>query len=886
MKQHGSVLVVVLGLLAILAVIGVAFLTLSSLERSTATSFALQTQMMIAADGALDYAVHQMVTDVWEWNIPEANKFEFTGRLLTGVTNTSGVTCEPYDYPSAADDPWLSTPIVSNATPAWISFGQMSATRFGIKFGSQVTGPDNLGFPVAAADRTANGIWIPDLAAPCDQYLIRASVTILDHNALVNLNAHGSKDTWDPDKLTGWQYGDCIGKGYFISDVQPGVDLTSLLLGIGTPDTPDWVPGCWYDDDDGKDDDKPGNSMAGAVLIENPSDPLTGATDIPYTLDEEFELRNLWGTYFKSRLEQIWLILDTNPGDYPIPSSKYEPRLKITTVSWTAEVRGDGRATDHIKVTGGDWSAAKVDLNTASADDIYQALLDGRAWEDGDELKQFVANLVTFRRNTTLNNNISNFTVGGTDCVGAVRQPVFSEATRTGGDPDKTDLNDIKRTYTIRVEVYNPWQGDYAGHTGGLRTLNMRVTFDVNPPPSGGVAHQVLKAGVANTTEKLSSPTAGNTCCSPIVERQVVCHNDLTLHDVLKSIRLHYGPDSNPQLWRDKVLNLDLITGNGDNTNIADLETKGRIYREVDFVDEPRGTRNDSPIRVFYVSDWNSGGTANVGTPPILTTSLRNSAIPIRFPNCVTDPPPTFLPVRAPAGTDFKAFARVGDLNQVLRFAPGGASNWWAEPWICTVTRTPRSQESNVKFDWMKNIDNLNVAGATAAAYAANVLSAGGPWNDGLDNDGDTQTDFADNGTGTGRPGGPEFRVAGKINLNTAIAETMTALGLASLPAKPIKSPAQILTGATMPTAGLEQRDLPFTRISNIATVRSDTFSVYGTVQIVDPTTQSSGVIPDTGIIRSRRFWALVDRSPALAYPPTDKTNFIYPRILNFQWLD
>jgi len=880
MKQQASVLVVVLGLLAILAVIGVTFLTLSSLERATATSFALQTQMMIAADGALDYGVHQMVIDVWEWRIkPVVNtpgKFEFTGNLLTG--RVAGATdplnptwiygaCETYDYPSPADDPWLSTPIVSNATPTWISFGQMggaTANRFGIKFGTLVTGPDNLGFPDAAE---ANGIWIPDLVAPCDQYLVRASVTILDHNALVNLNAHGNKNTAE------WEYGDCIGKGYFVSDVLPGADLNTLLTGTGS------VPGCWGADA------KPGNPKAGAVLIENPSDPLTGATDIPYTLDEEFELRNLWGTYFQSRLEQFWPALLSDPANASV--SGYTRRLKTTTVSWTAEVRGDlaDLAASHAimkDAAGADqgWSAAKVDLNTASADDIYKALLDGRAMDDGGELKQFAANIVTLRRKDPSwdYRNIVPVSVGGTNYLGAVRQPVLSEATCSPPVLDETDPLDIKRTYTIKVEAYNPWPGSYNGDPLGKLRTDVTVAFDVN------AGHTVLPTSF----QSLSLYTLGDACCTPIVERQIVCHNNATLKNALKSIRLHWG---NPT-WSGKILDLDLITGDGDNTNVATLETTGRIYRKVDFVDEYRGTKNNSPIRVFYVSDWNSGGGANLGTPT-RDTSLRNSAIPIRFLNCVSLSA-TSLPVRAGGAADFKAFARVGDLNQVLRFLPGpdpaGRNTWWREPWICTVSKKSRIQENDVKFDWTKDINNVAAGTGTAAAYAANVLSVGGPWNDGLDNDGDTQIDFADKGTGTGQPGGPEFRVAGKINLNTAITETLTALGLANLPAKPIKSPAQILTGAAMTNAGLEARDELFSRISNIATVRSDTFSIYGTVQIVDPSRAQKAAnttidMPED-IIRTRQFWALVDRSPSLAYPPTDSANFIRPRILNFQWLD
>jgi len=877
MKQHASVLVVVLGLLAILAVIGVAFLTLSSLERSTATSFALQTQMMIAADGALDYAVHQMVTDVWEWNVTGTSStpvFNFTGNLLTGreasgnpATPPYYGACETYDCPSAAD-PWLSTPIVENATPAQISFGDKSDTLFWIKFGSQVTGPDNLGMPVTAPAK--NGIWIPDLAAPCDQYLIRASVTILDHNALVNLNAHGNFRNSGT-----WEYNDCGGKGYFISDVVPPVDLNALLFGTGA------VPGCWGSDG-------PGNPKAGAVLIENPRDPLTGATDIPYTLDEEFELRNLWGTHFKSRLEYFWDGLDATP-DNPDLSMR---RLKATTVSWTAEVRGDGNATSHaiMKNAAGTtdfgWSAAKVDLNTASPDAIYEALRDGRAWEDTTELKQLVANIVAFRSRK----GFDFVTIGGTNYyIGANRQAIFSEVTCTGGDPvtDNTDPNkpDIIRTYTVKVEIYNPWPGDFDGDPdGGYATWQQYVYFNVDLP------HTVAPAAAQSIPAPGQMPP--DTCNT--LQATVTCRSNLTIKDVLKSIRLQKYSGT----FGGKYLNLDLVTA----ADVASLETNNRIYRKVWWVDERRSskTTNNAPIRVFYVAGWFTGD-AETPNQPQKDSGLEASCIPIRFPNCIPDNQTAQLPVRGSTGAPYKAFARVGDLNQVLRFLPGpdpaGRNTWWSEPWICIVCRTQRTQENNVKFDWMKNIDSLDVAGGTAAAYAANVLSAGGPWNDVLDNDGDKKTDFDDTGKpAAGQTGGPECRVAGKINLNTATPDTLSALasgvgapGLGGLTAnRPFKSPAQILKYLTPPAnASIEQRDSAFTLISNIATVRSDTFSVYGTVQIVNPPPRTAAVvIPDSAIVRTRRFWALVDRSPSLAYPPTDKTNFIYPRILNFQWLD
>ncbi|GAG94996.1 unnamed protein product, partial [marine sediment metagenome] len=279
------------------------------------------------------------------------------------------------------------------------------------------------------------------------------------HGALLNANAHGNKNTGE------WEYGDCIGKGYFVSDVIPGT--SALLTGS---------LGCWGADN------KPGNSKAGAVLIENPG--LWGAgPDVPYTLDEEFELRNLAGTFSQSRLEQIGTI----------SASTYAKRLKYTTVSWTAEVRGDGNATDHAKVAGGDWSAPKADLNTASADDIYEALRDGRAWADGDELKQLVANIVAFRRRE-LAGGPALVSVDGMNYVGAFRHPFFTEATCGPPTIDETDPDNIKRTYNVTLKIYNPWPGNFDGDVAGvlgdgkLRTGPYRITFDVNHP------HQVTPA--------------------------------------------------------------------------------------------------------------------------------------------------------------------------------------------------------------------------------------------------------------------------------------------------------------------------------------------------------------------------------------------------------
>ncbi|MGB2937052.1 MAG: hypothetical protein WBD05_02460, partial [Phycisphaerae bacterium] len=165
MCRHGSVLVVVLGLLAILSVIGVAFITMSGLDRSTSASFAMQTQLTIAADGAVDYVCHYLVHDVWTDD----------GALLTG-----GPGCERFDWPGKdiagiVHDPWLAGTF--GGTDNAISFqSDQTVPMFGgIDFGGTTAVVDNDG------DGTDDGIWIPELAAPFDQYIVRISVTVLDH---------------------------------------------------------------------------------------------------------------------------------------------------------------------------------------------------------------------------------------------------------------------------------------------------------------------------------------------------------------------------------------------------------------------------------------------------------------------------------------------------------------------------------------------------------------------------------------------------------------------------------------------------------------------------------------------------------------------------------
>ena len=104
MRQRGSILIVVLGLLAILAIVGVAFVTMSSIDRSTAANFALQSQFDLAADGAVDYVSHYLVQDLWEWHV-FTNSYK--GFILTTNTDIKADTpsarkASNWDYPGSS----------------------------------------------------------------------------------------------------------------------------------------------------------------------------------------------------------------------------------------------------------------------------------------------------------------------------------------------------------------------------------------------------------------------------------------------------------------------------------------------------------------------------------------------------------------------------------------------------------------------------------------------------------------------------------------------------------------------------------------------------------------------------------------------------------------
>jgi len=996
MKSSGSVLIVVLGLLAILAIIGITFVTMSNLDRRTASNFAVQSQFILAADGAVDYVCHHLIQDLWAYNTlsqPEdqgdsatnEHSYYITRHLLSDhgrasvfqTTEDAGIMRnEPFDYPGTQYDPWLSGTVSATGSVSGnrFSYGYQTPNRYsgvtngpyGIHDWGTTTDdelrPNNLGFPDRDGDvpryssdvpdvnsgGQGHGVWIPDLSFPFDSGLVRVSVTVVDHGGMLNLNAHGNKNQ-TADR-----------KGYYISDVDPSILFAAG--GGGMPNTffnSTMPPGLWHQPD------RPGNRTQMQVVIENPA----RYEDRPFSLAEEFELRRLTGTHYTSRLE--YLIpgnkLTSAPGSVASANAA-NYRRNLTTVGWTAQVRpsryreGTQQALPSIGEIG--YQCRKVDLNLDDFEKIRGVIEALEVFDNDEDTKQFAANISAFRdgEEEDLMHQYGGF-------LGASRQPIFSHAEITdkeqvveteGSGEDATAT--IFYEYTVKFGVMSPWERDNPFDdeaTGGDDGLGGISTDDFKLSVSGhdldgsvgtrGERVQIVDSADLperlGPVERLYEFKAKLLQNKPLAEAVTV---KLTAHG--KTV---------------DVINDPAAGDDGAANPFDDLKEKNdAIYRRIDFEDVPEGQGEGQPgaVRVVYVAqpkvdEW---FTSKPGED-------EKGAVPIRFPRSVRveqddDVPVGGLPPEwiegisdGNSGVGFRAFRRVGDLNQVLcpsRETGGEEVEFW--PWVPRIAAISSAEEERkVKFAWFARHENNGGGGTTQdrRLHAANIFTVGGPWLDRIDNDGDgcadatlpesgvvsgpdgtvtfkapdTGKDYSGGDTGMeigyqgGRFGGSEIRVAGKINLNTASEEVLEALGesfgISSLDtvvtqlrnARPIESPAQIVNeeyvttsppSSTLPEAKgpVEQRDVAYTLISNIATVRSDTFSIYGTVQYVDLQAMYDASQPydaaacRAAVRRSRRFWALVDRSPCAAHNPAStagvSSTFIRPRILNFQWMD
>jgi hypothetical protein len=133
-----------------------------------------------------------------------------------------------------------------------------------------------------------------------------------------------------------------------------------------------------------------------------------------------------------------------------------------------------------------------------------------------------------------------------------------------------------------------------------------------------------------------------------------------------------------------------------------------------------------------------------------------------------------------------------------------------------------------------------------------------------IDNDGDGDIDSADTGLQAGDFDGPEYRIPGLINVNTASTQVLQSLpnidstigdAIDTLGNKPYTSIGNLVTKVSEITGSGTKwnKESTFRSISNLITTRSNVFTVYVTAQVIDEAISS--------VYAEKRILAIVDRS-------------------------
>jgi hypothetical protein len=152
---------------------------------------------------------------------------------------------------------------------------------------------------------------------------------------------------------------------------------------------------------------------------------------------------------------------------------------------------------------------------------------------------------------------------------------------------------------------------------------------------------------------------------------------------------------------------------------------------------------------------------------------------------------------------------------------------------------------------------------------------------DNIDNDGDVDKDASDTGSQSGDLDGPEYRIPGLINVNTASTQVLQSLpngsggtlgstiaALISGGSKPYDSIGDLVAKVPAITGAIGTKwdeEKIFRAISNLITTRSNVFTVYVTAQITDETISN--------VYAEKRILAIVDRS-------------VYPiKVRYFRWI-
>ncbi len=474
----GSAIILAVVLSTLLAIVGILFLMAARVNQMGTTA--------IAEDKELQFAVDTVIADISQ-------------KLALDVPGFVNPTEEYYDYPDS-NNPWLANlePYGSNGKYYWRQISDISGQLFGknkdikIEVVSQYAPIADVNFPLADADGdgVADSIWIKlDGQSSSSGKPVYAAVRIIDNSAMLNVNT-GFR--FDPN-VTGVTAADIDGRN------QTQINVMALAAKKG---------------------DTLAQTYANKLLMEranngvgvNPNDLPSylryciynyGELNVPYTpfdMSDELETRfrfllnntdidtrlESWGNYLRNDTLSTpivnhgaidnWFLkaYNTFQNTSLDPNLYYSYRHIATTCSMDRIINPAGLALNNGKM---------VNINEAGAQLLYQAIkmsLQGRE-PNAVRLEQLAAqlavNIVDLRDD---NADVTALTIGTKTYYGFEAQPFISEIgfKLSDSEPDKSDKN------SFAIELYNPFKVDIplSNFKIELYDTNDKVADTVNMP--------------------------------------------------------------------------------------------------------------------------------------------------------------------------------------------------------------------------------------------------------------------------------------------------------------------------------------------------------------------------------------------------------------------
>lgn len=855
-SERGTVLIVAIGLIAALAIIGATMINVARVDRMAAQSFRQSQEMELAKTSALEYLGQRLADDYWS-------------QAKTGI---------------AVDEPTRSGSILALLRPGTNGHLQVVGNRD--EAGLYKTSTTSAGMagswynlPLSAylpepgkpgsAGNVGDGVPFGDnheLTIPISgNREIKVSVTVLDLCSRYNLNIHGSG-------TAGTQGGQSADDdGFLWSELTP-FWTDSVAAAYQPIHSSDNFPGFVT-----------GAGTTGGAMGRYGADktPKTGnhmvhyfrpnTTSMIYGSDELMELLNLWGTPGRTRLETALPGTLAHNSEGSSASKALYYKSFFTTYSAVSGARPRNRSSNSgVAEEPFGPLYVQADLDRSSSDEILKAMSASGSGMTEVELKQIAANLESFRNKSHKPRHVS---AGGQSTYSVDAQPFLNEVYVELQNPGAAA--DEPKQYKVYVELANPYEFSLKKNDSYTKlTIGSKGTTEIPLPASipGRAVNSWASGIIAQTAQNITVPVGESAT------------------DYLQPVQLYNTADNGTSIVIDRYKTISLDAGMS-----MQRKTLG-------------GTRRDGAATLFF-NGWaanesvgnqtcKNGYEANVAgsspARPIENRSVEKELSELK----VEDRTGPFEP-------DDMAFRRVGDIGRLLRFghdAPGATNG-----------KTATEKLAAVSADKDAYVD------LTTAKYRRliGVMAVNHPYYDYYDNDGDSLQDSADNGKGRDDILGPEIYRHGMINVKTAPPEVLRGMipavqaekhghnawsmaGAIARAAGSFDTPADILTVANHETIFLSdncdddnngapddqaERTWLYGYMSNWATVRTDTFAVYGTIRVATPGGRVEGV---------RRFIAVLDRVPATAYPPivenadgksVPNDNYLPVRLANFIWL-